>query len=100
MLKMEDLNPKDIRGQHENRPYKKRADVRQKMCDHNNSFRTVESHYARSNTQEEYLHPDFTLTKMYNMYEAVHPEIIVKIRVYGDVFKSNINVGFGVPQFR
>jgi hypothetical protein len=43
MLNMENLNPKNVRGQHAYILYKKKADVRQKICDHNNRFPTVES---------------------------------------------------------
>jgi hypothetical protein len=65
MPKTEDLNPNDIRRQHGKRPHKTKADVKQNLRDHNNSFPTVESHYARSKTQEEYLHPGFTLIVQY-----------------------------------
>lgn len=55
-------------------------------------FPGVESHYYRSFTRREYLHPDLSLPKMYRLYLQDKPDDdpIAIFELYKRVFKSTL----------
>uniref|UniRef100_A0A8D8X2V7 Uncharacterized protein n=1 Tax=Cacopsylla melanoneura TaxID=428564 RepID=A0A8D8X2V7_9HEMI len=65
---------------------------------HINRFPRVESHYCRSDTKREYLHPDLTLNKMFEIYKSDNPEEHIGSREnYRKLFAS-LNLSFHSPK--
>lgn len=68
------------------------------MKAHIDRFPRVESHYCRSETTREYLHPDLTINKMYDMYKDADPEVhIGSLESYRQLFES-LNLSFHSPK--
>jgi hypothetical protein len=61
------------------------------------SFPKKPSHYSRSKSDTEYLSPDLTLQKMYNLYREQNPETNVSNNLCDYVFMSDLHLRFGVP---
>jgi hypothetical protein len=62
-------------------------ETKQFVCNHITSFPKQSSHYSRSKSETEYLSPDLTLQKMYNLYKKQNPETVVSKRLYVDIFR-------------
>lgn len=59
---------KDLRGSHNNCPFKYPVEMEDEVVNHIRKFPVIESHYCRENTQRQYLDPGLSVTKMYAMY--------------------------------
>lgn len=73
--------------------------IREEIQKHMDRFPRVESHYCRSSSSKEYLHPDLTKPRMYNMFLEVwgprpNPP---SYSLYRTVFKDN-NLSFHRPK--
>lgn len=62
--------------------------VVEKVKSHINLFPAYESHYTRKRTSLKYFHANLTITKMYNLFLEMHPEIKISISKYTNIFKS------------
>ena len=68
--------------------------IAEAINNHINRFPTVESHYCRSTTSKEYLHPGLNLPKMYRMFiEQYIGSDAPSSSTYCNVFKSK-NLAF------
>lgn len=63
----------------------------QEVIEHIMKFPKYKSHYSRSSTEREFLNPDTTLSKMYDLYKA---EVInpVSLSLYKQVFLTKFNL--------
>lgn len=89
----------DMRGRH----IKRRTEEQDLnfIRNHIESFTRIPSHYCRSSTTKEYLEPDFSLEKMYDMYvEKCHENHLNPLKkcMYRKIFKEEFNIGFHVPK--
>jgi hypothetical protein len=89
----------DMRG----RNTKRRTDEQELnfIRNHIESFPRIPSHYCRSSTTKDYLEPDLSLEKMYDMYvENCHKYHLnpLKKSMYRTIFKEEFNIGFHVPK--
>ena len=72
--------------------------IAEAINNHINRFPTVESHYCRSTTSKEYLHPGLNLPKMYRMFiEQYIGSDAPSFSTYCKVFKSK-NLAFHHPK--
>lgn len=89
----------DKRGKHSKR--KIDMNEKQKIYDHINSFPKVPSHYCRSQTKREYLDPNLSISKMYELYveecnqSNTEPQ---KYYLYRNIFNTEFNLGFHIPK--
>ena len=91
------LAPDRRGGQHEHLKLKDKILI-DSVAAHINRFPRMESHYCRKSSRE-YLHPDLTIAKMYELYctETEHqPRPVIRI-LYCIVFKS-MNLSFHYPK--
>lgn len=75
--------------------------IRRKIEEHIERFPRVESHYCRSSSSKQYLHPDLSLPKMYNMFlehlEQSNCGYKTSYYTYRRVFKKQ-NLSFHNPK--
>lgn len=72
--------------------------IRQEIEEHIQRFPRVESHYCRSSSSKEYLHPDLNLRKMYSMFlEAYQVGDPPSFITYSRIFKK-LNLSFHSPK--
>lgn len=90
----------DKRGKHV--PYNKTSsDQKQFVKEHINSFPKVAGHYTRKDTNREFLGPELSVSKMYQLYKesciekAIDP---VKLSMYRKIFNENFNLSFHIPK--
>lgn len=87
----------DNRGRHDS--HKKLDDsIRNAIRLHIESFPARESHYSRADNKErKYLDSKLSVTEMYRMFQADHPEYNgQKLEwVYRDIFNYEFNISFG-----
>lgn len=88
----------DGRGGRQGRNAVQDAQIKLMMNAHIDRCPRVESHYCRSGTTKEYLHPDLNIKKMYEMYKAANPEEhIGSEEKYRLIFESR-NLSFHSPK--
>lgn len=90
----------DLRGKHvpHNKLSKSRIDEVKK---HIESFPRVNAHYVRKETNRQFLAPELTLRKMYDLYVEEcksNDRDPVKLETYRNVFNKNYNLSFHVPK--
>ena len=60
-----------------------------KVIDHINRFPRMESHYCRKSSTQQYLYPDLTITKTYQLYsDEESSENRVSFSFYRNIFKT------------
>ena len=68
---------------------------------HIRSFPTVAGHYTRKDSNREYLEPNLTIPKMYDLYKEQcqkEDKQFVKISMYRRIFNEEFNLSFHVPK--
>ena len=68
---------------------------------HIESFPTLESHYARKDSQRKYLPGDLNVAKMYQLYVdqvKAKGKDPVSISVYRHIFNNDFNLAFHMPK--
>lgn len=91
---------KDLRGKHvpHNKLPKCRTDEVKK---HIESFPKIAAHYVRRETSRQFLGPELTLRKMYDLYTEEcksNDTDPVTLEKYRDIFNKNYNLSFHVPK--
>ncbi|KAJ8883841.1 hypothetical protein PR048_015696 [Dryococelus australis] len=73
--------------------------LRTSVKEHIDKFPKVETHYCRQSSTREYLHPELTLKKVYDLYckEIPHDQPKASFKTYTRVFGS-INLSFHHPK--
>ncbi|XP_012940161.1 uncharacterized protein LOC106012278 [Aplysia californica] len=89
----------DKRGGRQSEQMKTREEQnRDKISRHIDRFSRVESHYCRASSSKEYLSPDLTLSKMYDMYVKENScNDIPSFHTYRRVFKTK-SLAFHSPK--
>ena len=59
-----------------------------KIREHISKFPRAESHYCRSSTSREYLSPELTVSKMYEMFVKENADLCCAYSTYFRIFKS------------
>nr|CAH7755764.1 unnamed protein product [Callosobruchus chinensis] len=90
---------KDRRGGRYKSLSDKDNELRRLVAEHINKFPKMESHYCRENSSRQYLYPDLTLRKMYELYldESKKHKDIASMSTYVRVFKE-MNLSFHSPK--
>lgn len=89
----------DRRGKHT----KKKISLEAKniIRDHIKSFPKMPSHYCRSKTKREYLEPNLSINKMYELYKELCSSLKIipeKNHLYRNIFNTEFNLGFHIPK--
>lgn len=73
--------------------------VREAIRSHIHRFQRVESHYCRSSSKKEYLHPDLRLLKMVEMFNSLNKDkgTTTSYYTYSNEFHQ-MNLGFHHPR--
>ena len=90
----------DKRGRHNNRPNRTTENQKTKVRQHISSFKTVESHYCRKDSNKFYLPAELNVCKMHNMYQQIcRAEFIepVSLPIYRRIFDYEFNLSFHKP---
>ncbi|KAJ8688004.1 hypothetical protein QAD02_023799 [Eretmocerus hayati] len=80
---------------------KVRTELRASVVKHINLFPRIESHYARKDSNKEYLSSELSLNKMYKLYETWSLKkygTSASKWVYSDVFNTEFNISFYKPK--
>nr|CAH7712759.1 unnamed protein product [Callosobruchus chinensis] len=90
---------KDRRGGRYKSLSDKDNELRRLVAEHINKFPKMESHYCRENSSRQYLYPDLTLRKMYELYldESKKHKDIASMSTYVRVFRE-MNLSFHSPK--
>lgn len=96
-IKNGELNYKDQRGKHHNRPHALNYNDREIIVKHFKSFPTMSSHYSRNKSNKNYLSSDLTISKMYRNFIQEHPEVTVSKTMYRTVFHQ-LKLKIGLPR--
>lgn len=90
----------DKRGKH--RPSNKTTDEKvDEVKKHIESFAVVESYYCRKKSSKQYLDPNLSIAKMYNLYKDKMKDMNkepVKLNVYKNIFVTQYNLSFFHPK--
>ena len=76
-------------------------ETQQRVTDHIGSFPTMESHYARSQTNKKFLDSGLNVRKMYELYEQQCLDENIKPvseTYYRHIFHTEFNLSFHVPK--
>lgn len=90
----------DKRGRHATRPNKTTELSKSFVREHIESYKCVQSHYCRKDTQKCYLDANLNVLQMYANYKAkcigknIEP---VSQKIYRKIFDSEYNIGFHHP---
>lgn len=79
---------KDHRGGRQISMKRRDEVLRASVEKHINTFPKMDSHYCRQNTSQQYLSPELSLTRMYNLYKEGNDNYEVSYSLYHSVFKS------------
>ena len=63
------ISSEDSRGKHRTRPNRMTEEQKQKVKQHIESFKTVESHYCRKHSSKQYLPAGLSVAKMHMLYK-------------------------------
>lgn len=96
-LKSIGQSPKDARGTHTNRPRKISEPILDKIDTHIKSFKGRASHYSIKKSSKIYLPEELNVTKMFNMFKQVNPDVTISYETYRTIFKT-FNASFGYPR--
>ena len=89
----------DKRGKHVK--FKIPEEALQVIRDHKNSFPKVEAHYCRASTSREYLEPNLSVAKMYQLYTEYCESQNIKVQkfhIYRTIFNTEFNLSFHIPK--
>nr|CAH7751890.1 unnamed protein product [Callosobruchus chinensis] len=88
-------SPRDLRGQHHNRPYAIKDEWLQKIKNHIESFPVKTSHY--SNKNYHYLDANLNVKIMHDLFIKKNPDLrgLVKYEFYLKYFNENYSLRFG-----
>lgn len=91
-------SPKDLRGQHNNRPRAICNEWTEKIKEHIESFPVKVSHY--SSKIIHYLDASLNVKKMHSLFVEKYPQLqdLVKYEFYLKYYNENYNLRFGRPQ--
>lgn len=94
------ISSEDSRGKHRTRPNRMTEEQKQKVKQHIESFKTVESHYCRKHSSKQYLPAGLSVAKMHMLYknECEKTEnCAVSLKSYRQIFDYEYNLAFHKP---
>lgn len=98
-LTAEGIVESDKRGGRYKNLEEKDKQLRDSIVDHIHKFPRMESHFCRKSTSREYLHPDLTRKRMYDLYIEENAENgkMCSYQTYRRIFRS-LNLSFHHPK--
>lgn len=92
----------DLRGTHQNRPFKLPENVITSVKNHIDSFPVMDSHYCHAETNRKYFEEGLSARKMHRMYVAdivsKDPDMVVSEQMYRKILGLHGSFGFFVPK--
>ncbi|XP_050308360.1 uncharacterized protein LOC126744845 [Anthonomus grandis grandis] len=90
--------PIDKRGRHLNRKHKLSVETKNKILEHNKSFKTRLSHYSLNKIKRIYLSAELNVKKMCDMFKEKFPQVKASYETNRSIFCSKFNISFGYPR--
>lgn len=79
-------------------PHRLPEETKQAIRDHISSIRGERSHYSSNKSRRLYLPEALNQTKLYELFQAQHPDIKASAESYRKILVNEFNIAFGYPR--